>query len=68
LGGAKGKVFLMETISWVLMAIGIIGFFVTFPLWFKDKLSDRHMIGLTLVLSWAALWYTAFIAIIQSGK
>ncbi len=55
-------------LSWAAMAVGIVGFIVTFPLWLKEKLSDRAMIGITLVLSWAALWYTAFIAIIQSSK
>lgn len=56
-----------KIISWSMMLIGIVGFLVTFPLWINKKLDDRAMIGITLVLSWAALWYTAFIAILQSN-
>lgn len=48
-----------ELVSWAMLAIGVVGFVVTFPLWLKDRLSDRTMIGITLVLSWAALWYSA---------
>lgn len=50
------------------MGVGIVGFIVTFPLWLKHKIDERAMIGITLVLSWAALWYTAFIAILEASK
>lgn len=50
-------------ISWVMLIVGFVGFFVTFPLWLMNKIDDRMMLGITLVLSWAALWYSAFIAI-----
>lgn len=40
----------------------IVGFIVTFPLWLLGIISDRTMIGITLVLSWAALWYESFTA------
>lgn len=49
--------------SWVMLIVGFIGFFVTFPLWLMNLINNRMMLGITLALSWAALWYSAFIAI-----
>lgn len=48
-----------EALSWAMLVIGLVGFAVSFPLWLKGKLSERTMIGITLALSWAALWYSA---------
>lgn len=53
-----------DLFSWFLLAVGVVGFLVTFPLWLRNKLTDRAMIGITLVLSWAALWYAAYTALI----
>lgn len=52
-------------VAWAMFWISIVGFFVTFPLWFFGILSDRQMLGITLVLSWAALWYESFLNAIQ---
>lgn len=48
-----------ELVSWVMLVVGLIGFGISFPLWLKGKIDERTMIGLTLALSWAALWYSA---------
>lgn len=58
----------VERLSWSMLAIGVIGFLVTFPLWFTNRISDRQMLGLTLVLSWAALWYAAALFIYEARK
>lgn len=47
----------------VLLGAGILGFVVSFPLWLAGLVSDTAMLGITLVLSWAALWYAAFLAL-----
>lgn len=46
-----------------LLAAGVVGFVVSFPLWLLGAIGDHAMLGVTLVLSWAALWYAAFLAI-----
>lgn len=46
-------------LAWVLFVVSVGGFVVTFPMWLTGHISDRSMIGLTLALSWAALWYEA---------
>ncbi len=48
-----------KPLAWVLFIISIIGFGVTFPLWLTGRISERAMLGITLALSWAALWYEA---------
>lgn len=53
----------MIPLSWCLLIIGIVGFLVTFPLWLANGIDDRMMLGITLVLSWASLWYTAILFI-----
>lgn len=53
-----------ELVSWVMLVAGIVGFIVTFPLWLRGRLDERMMLGLTLVLSWAALWYAALTALL----
>lgn len=55
-------------LSWVMLAIGVGGFAVSFPLWLMGGIDDHAMLGLTLVLSWAALWYAAFIAIMEARR
>ena len=56
----------MIALSWAMLVIGLAGFGVTFPLWFMNKIDDRMMLGITLVLSWAALWYTAILSIYEA--
>lgn len=58
----------MIALSWVMLIVGLVGFGVTFPLWLLDKINDRMMLGITLVLSWAALWYTAILSIYEAKK
>lgn len=55
-------------ISQAMFIVSIAGFLITFPLWVFGVLTDRQMLGITLVLSWAALWYAAYIALIQSNN
>jgi len=51
-----------------MLVVGVIGFLVSFPLWLTDKINDRMMLGVTLVLSWAALWYAAALFIYEARK
>jgi hypothetical protein len=46
-------------LAWFLFVVSIVGFGVTFPLWLTGRISERAMLGITLALSWAALWYEA---------
>lgn len=52
-----------RVLSWVMLGVGFAGFAVTFPLWLLGVLDEQAMIGVTLALSWAALWYEAFNAL-----
>lgn len=47
----------------VLLWSGILGACITVPLYFLQMISERQMIGLTLILSWAALWYEGYNAV-----
>lgn len=58
----------MIILSWVMLAIGVVGFLVTFPLWLMEIIDDRMMLGVTLALSWAALWYTAILSIYEAKQ
>lgn len=58
----------MIVISWVMLVVSVAGFMVTFPLWLLDRITDRQMLGITLALSWAALWYTAILSIYEARK
>ena len=58
----------MIVLSWVMLFIGLAGFAVTFPLWLMGTIDDRMMLGITLVLSWAALWYTAILSIYEAKR
>ena len=58
----------MLILAYFLLGVGIVGFFITFPLWYSEAISDRQMLGLTLVLSWAALWYAAALFIYEVTK
>lgn len=49
-----------------MLIIGLVGFAVTFPLWLMNIINDRMMLGITLVLSWMALWYTAVLFIYEA--
>jgi uncharacterized membrane protein len=49
----------MKRLAWFFLVVSLVGFFVTFPLWLFNMVSDRTLLGITLVLSWAALWYAA---------
>jgi hypothetical protein len=55
-------------LSWVMLGVGLVGFVVTFPLWLMGTIDDRMMLGITLVLSWAALWYTAILTIYEAKR
>jgi hypothetical protein len=55
-------------LSWIMLVVGLAGFGITFPLWLLDKINDRMMLGITLVLSWAALWYTAILSIYEAKR
>lgn len=55
-------------LSWAMLIIGIVGFLVSFPLWLMGLINDRMMLGITLVLSWAALWYSAYIALLETEE
>lgn len=57
-----------EVLSWAMLTIGILGFLVSFPLWLMGYINEKAMLGVTLVLSWAALWYAAFIAIMEAKR
>lgn len=58
----------MIILSWAMLLVGLAGFFVTFPLWLAGRIDDRAMLGITLVLSWAALWYTAVLTIYETRR
>lgn len=50
-------------VSWTLLVAGLTGFLITFPAWLMGWIDDRTMLGITLALSWAALWYEGFNAV-----
>lgn len=52
-----------EPLSWWLLWVGVLGFGLAQPLWAFGVLSEWMMLGVTLVLSFAALWYAAIIAV-----
>lgn len=58
----------MIVIAWLLLALSVVGFGVTFPLWLMDLLSDRAMLGITLALSWAALWFSAALFVFEAHE
>jgi len=58
----------VTALSWVMLTIGVVGFLVSFPLWLTGGIDDHAMLGLTLVLSWAALWYAAIVAIMEAHR
>lgn len=58
----------MIILSWLMLVLGLAGFGVTFPLWLLDLINDRMMLGITLILSWMALWYTAILSIYEARK
>jgi hypothetical protein len=47
-------------IGWTLLVVSVLGLGVTFPLWLLNLISDRAMLGITLVLSWLALAFEAW--------
>lgn len=49
----------MIVVAWGFLILSVLGFLVTFPMWLLGVLDVRMMIGITLALSWAALWYAA---------
>jgi hypothetical protein len=56
----------VKKLSWAMLGISVVGFFITFPLWLLGIIDEKVMLGITLVLSWAALWYTAILAIYET--
>jgi hypothetical protein len=57
-----------EKLSWGMLVTGVAGFLVSFPLWLTNRIDDRMMLGITLVLSWAALWYSAALFIYEARQ
>lgn len=55
-------------VAWAMLVVSVAGFFISFPLWLTNRITDRAMLGLTLILSWAALWFSAYIAILEAKK
>lgn len=51
-----------------MLSAGLVGALVSFPLWVTGRISDRAMIGLTMVLSWAALWYEGYNAVVLARR
>jgi hypothetical protein len=51
-----------------MLVFGLIGSVVSVPLWAMNKINDRQMIGITLILSWMALWYTAILTIYEAKR
>lgn len=51
-------------ISWFFFILGGTGMVVTFPLWLGGLISDRAMLGITLILSWLAILVPGFNAIV----
>lgn len=58
----------MIIVAWVLLGVSVVGFGVTFPLWLLDAITDRQMLGITLALSWAALWYSAVLFLFEAKR
>lgn len=58
----------MIVFAWVLLAISVLGFGITFPMWLLDKLDDRAMLGITLALSWVAILYSAALFIFEAKR
>lgn len=51
-------------IAWFMVVIGLVGALVSLPAWlWSAKITDRHLIGLTLVLSWLALTFAGLTAL-----
>lgn len=54
-------------IAWMQLAVGLIGNGICMVLWLRDRISDRAMIGLTLTLSWAALWFSGITSLLEAS-
>lgn len=52
-----------KSVAVTMLLLGVLGLFVTFPMWLMNIISDRAMIGITLALSWAALIFEGVNAI-----
>ena len=46
-------------ISWTMLIAGTIGGAVSMWAWRQDKINEKQMVGLTLLLSWLALVFSA---------
>lgn len=51
-------------VAWFMVIVGLLGAAVSLPMWlWWSKVTDRHLIGLTLVLSWLALTFSGLTAL-----
>ena len=53
-------------VSWALLVAASIGMVWSWYLWRRDRISEKSMVGLTLLLSWLALVYSAVTTIFVS--
>lgn len=53
-----------DFLSWFMVIFGLAGAAVSLPAWlWWSKVTDRTLIGLTLVLSWLALTFSGLTAL-----
>ena len=53
-------------LSWTLLVSASLGMAWSWHLWRHNKISEKSMVGLTLLLSWLALVYSAATTIFVS--
>jgi hypothetical protein len=53
-------------LSWTLLVSASVGMAWSWYLWRRDHISEKSMVGLTLLLSWLALVYSAVTTIFVS--
>ena len=53
-------------LSWTLLVAASLGMGWSWYLWRRDHISEKSMVGLTLLLSWLALVYSAVTTIFVS--
>ncbi len=53
-------------VSWTLLVSASIGMAWSWYIWRRDRISEKSMVGLTLLLSWLALVYSAVTTIFVS--
>jgi hypothetical protein len=53
-------------VSWTLLVSASLGMGWSWYMWRRDRLSEKSMVGLTLLLNWLALVYSAVTTIFVS--